>query len=100
MRNKEPNVFGKEYLEIFNVGDCVSYSTLEGAQIFGIISKIYIDDIENDKNRKCAFAEVINMHGDSVPIILMSIKLESKAKRHESKIKNRDSGKISSKNNS
>jgi len=78
MKNKVPNIFGKQYLELFEIGDCVSYSTLNGEKIIGIITKIYVRTIENDVNRQCAFADVRNMYGDFVPIILGAIKLESK----------------------
>lgn len=80
---EKPNICGEHQLKIFKPGDCVSYKSLKGERIFGILCDIHIDDIENDKNRKCAFGEIKNMHGEIVSIILLSLNLESKAKSHE-----------------
>ena len=76
--NKKTNIFGKECIKIFNIGDCVSYTTLNGEKIFGIISKIYIENIEDNKDRKYAFAEIKNMYNEKVSILLSLISLESK----------------------
>ena len=85
MIKKRLNIFGEESLKIFENGDLISYTTLEGNKVFGIIIKIFLENIENDKNRKCAFAEIKNMYGDTVQVILLSIKLESKVNGYASR---------------
>lgn len=85
MTLKGGNTFGAHCLEIFDVGDCVSFNPIRSEKIYGIITEIYTKSIENDKDRFCAFANVRTMHGRTIEIILSALKLESKVKRHEAR---------------
>lgn len=75
--------FGHRYLDIFNVGDLVSWKNLDtDDKSFGFVINIYVDgSFPNDENRTYAFAVVQKLNGATENFMLSNLNLEATNKR-------------------
>lgn len=86
MISDKTNIFGKEFLKIFNIGDCVSYyETLNSKKNYAIITDICLESIENDKERLAACAMLHTMKGEKFKLLLQLLTLECSSKFKKNK---------------
>lgn len=71
---------GERFLDVFEEGDMVSWKPLSSPRKFGLIQKIFIEDIPFDDLRKVAMAEVATTLLRPHKVNLGTLKLESKRK--------------------
>ena len=75
---KEEDAFDVRFLKIFNKGDLVSWKTnLDKKREYGIITKIYSEEMPSSSNRKFMFAKIRKPDGAVVVYMLSSLTKES-----------------------
>ena len=74
--NKKP--YGKQYLEVFNVGDLVSWIDLGKPKEYGFIQRIYVQDCgPSAVGREFMFARIKKTNGSTENYMLSALTLES-----------------------
>ena len=72
------NIFGEKLMEKYAVGDMVSWIPIGYPKEFGLIKRIFTEELENEPERKFAFAEIITSTGKHHELHLDALELESK----------------------
>lgn len=73
-------IYGERCFETHKVGSMVSWQPLTKDKQYGIISKTFVVQIENDE-RFVAFANVSSATGGNLDLMLKQLKLESEVKK-------------------
>lgn len=73
-------IYGERCFETFKVGSMVSWKPMNKKKQYGIISKTFITQIENDE-RYVAYAKVQSATGGSLDLMLKHLQLESEVKK-------------------
>ena len=74
--NKRP--YGEKYLEIFNIGDLVSWIDLGKPKEYGFIQRIYVQDCgPSAVGREFMFARIKKTNGSTENYMLSALTLES-----------------------
>jgi len=74
--NKRP--YGEKYLEVFDVGDLVSWTDLGKPKEYGFIQRIYVQDCgPSAVGREFMFARIKKTNGSTENYMLSALTLES-----------------------
>lgn len=73
-------ILGERYFENYKVGSMVSWRPINKEKQYGIISRTFIKQIDND-DRFVAFAKVLSATGGSLDLMLIHLQLESEVKK-------------------
>jgi len=83
-------IYGARCFETHKVGSMVSWKPLNRDKQYGIISKTFVSQIENDE-RYVAFAKVQSATGGNLDLMLKHLQLESEVKKCPPNLEKKDS---------
>jgi hypothetical protein len=72
------NIIGFDKIKLFSPGDLISFRTLKGEKILGILLKIYTKNIDNNPKRKCVFCTIHTSNNQIFNLVINCIHLEHK----------------------